>query len=69
VLAQQGKCNAQMSEELKQRGLSRKSHAKPNGWGGEAAARTSDFFPSLCLHSCGEISRPSGKLLVLGGEL
>lgn len=31
LLAQQGKCNVQMSELLEQRGLSRKSHAKPNG--------------------------------------
>lgn len=31
LLAQQGKCNTQMSELLEQRGLSRKSYAKPNG--------------------------------------
>lgn len=31
LLAQQGKCNVQMSELLEQRGLSRKSYAKPNG--------------------------------------
>lgn len=49
MLAQQGKCNVQMSELLKQKGLPRKSNAKPNGLSGEVTARTSGFFSSPCL--------------------
>lgn len=59
MLAQHGKCNAQMSEELKQRGLSRKSNAKPNGWSGEAAVGTSAFFSLTPLHGHRQIFRPN----------
>lgn len=50
MLAQQGKCNVQMSELLKQGGLSRKNNAKPNGQSGEVTARTYGFSSlSLCM--------------------
>lgn len=60
MLAQQGKCNAQMSEQLKQRGLSRKSHAKANGQSGEAAAKTSGFFSYPCL--CMAVGKSLGQM-------
>lgn len=47
LLAQQGKCNAQMSELLEQRGLSRKSYAKPNG--GVEKEQLGLLASSLCL--------------------
>lgn len=65
MLAQQGKCNVQMSELLKQRRLSRKSNAKPNGLSGEVklgrvAARTSGFFSSPCL--CMAVGKSLGQM-------